>query len=164
MKRSIARRFLILALALPLVACGDDSTGPSNVEIEGSWRFTFDNITGESLLGEAVSCDTESIEFAMTQTGTTFSGVQVGNVILTCTADGALLVEGLVAGLTIVNGQVSGSAVTFGFATVTFDVGLLSGQHIATVSGTSMGGTAQWIVTAENLTLLLTGELTAVRL
>lgn len=164
MKRSVTRRFLIFALALSLVACGSDYTGPSDVAIEGSWRFTFSDMTGESLLGEVVSCDAESIEFAMTQTGATFSGVQVGNIILTCTSEGALLVEGLVAGLTIVNGQVSGSAVTFGFATVTFGVGLLSGQHIATVSGSSMGGTAQWIVTAENLTLLLTGELTAVRL
>ena len=164
MKRSVTRRFLILALALPLVACGSNSTGPSDAAIEGSWRFTFNDMTGESLLGEVVSCDTESIEFAMTQTGTTFSGVQVGNIILTCTAEGELVVEGLVAGLTIVNGQVSGSTVTFGFATVTFGVGFLSGQHIATVSGTSMDGTAQWIVTNENLTLLLTGELTAVRL
>ena len=164
MKRSVTRRFLILPLALPLVACGSDSTGPSDVAIEGFWRFTFSDVTGESLLGEVVSCDAESIEFAMTQTGMTFSGVQVGNIILTCTAEGELLVEGLVAGLTIVNGQVSGSTVTFSFATVAFGVGFLSGQHIATVSGTSMGGTAQWIVTDENLTILLTGELTAVRL
>ena len=64
---------------------------------------------------------------------TTFSGVQTGSGRLTCTLAGQPYVDTPFAGETIVNGQISGSQITF-------RLGTLTGQNTATVTGTSMTG------------------------
>lgn len=158
----IARRNLLAPLALavvatlPLTACsGDSSTGPENVEISGTWQFTFGTMSG-SLLGVVVNCNSDPFDFQITQTDVTFSGLQVGESELTCVAQGQVLSSGPVNSETIVDGEVDGSTVTFRF-------GSLQGLHTATVTGNAMSGTAEWTVTNEGLTLSLSGSFTAVR-
>lgn len=139
---------------LSLAACSD-STGPS-ITLAGTWRFTYNNMSG-SMEGVTVSCSVGSLDFDITRSGSTFSGVQVGSARLTCVALGEEIVDTLVGGESMVNGQVSGN-------TMSFRLGSISGQNIGTVSGSSISGSAQWVFASGNTTFTLSGEFTAVRL
>ena len=129
--------FMMVAL-LPLLACSD-STG-TDADLNGTWRFTYTNLAG-SYIGLNVQCTLGDVEFALTQSGDTFSGTQVGSEQLTCTAGGTTVADTELANFTIVNGQISGNSVTFQFGTV-------PGQNNATLSGdSSMSGTTQLLIT-----------------
>lgn len=148
------KRFLMLALLLPLFACGDDSTGPEE-NLNGTWRFTYSNMTG-SFIGTNVTCNVTALDATLTVTGNTFSGIQQGSGSMTCNVGGQTQVFQL-TGNTIVDGQISGS-------TVTFRLGSVNGQHTATLSGTSMTGTAQWVITQGNASITLNGQFAAAKI
>ena len=150
------RRFPFALLLAVAVACGDSSSGPETPSVAGTWRFSFSNMSG-ALQGITVSCNAAALDFALAQTGNTFSGPQVGAGRLTCTAAGETVIDDLIGSETIVNGMINGS-------TVSFRLGTIPGQHNATLSGGSMTGTASWTFTSENVTLTLNGQFTAVRL
>jgi hypothetical protein len=147
---------MVLAILLPLLACGDDDSSGPELNLDGSWRFTYNNITG-SYLGIGVSCNVTTVDFTLTQTGDTFSGVQVGSGRLTCNSAGQTVLDSPVSGETIVDGQLSGSEVTF-------RLGSIPGQNTATISGTSMIGTAQWILSNGNVAVTMNGQFTAAKM
>ena len=148
------KRVLMLALLLPLFACGDDSTGPDE-NLEGTWRFSYANMTGATL-GINVTCSVNTVDFTLTRSGSTFSGIQQGSGRIVCNSAGQTT-DSQVAGETIVNGQINGS-------TLTFRLGTIPGQHTGTMTGNSMTGTAQWIYTSGNLTVTLNGQFTAAKI
>jgi hypothetical protein len=146
---------LLLFVPLSVTACSDDDD-PTGLEtsLNGTWRFSYNNMTG-TLLGIPVSCSAAAVDFNLTTTGTTFSGIQVGTATGSCTLAGQTTQQ-VLSGETIVNGTISGS-------TITFRLGTLAGQNTATVTGTSMTGTAQWIYALNNQTITLNGQFTAAK-
>ncbi len=74
---------LAALIALPLMACGGggSSVAPENVQISGDWRFTFGAMTGVQP-GGTVTCAVPTMDFAIVQTGSSFSGTQVGFTVL----------------------------------------------------------------------------------
>ena len=141
-----------LVLPFLLLGCGGgDSTGPSTAEVGGSWRFSWSNLSGSG-----VSCNASG-DFQLTQSGTTFSGVQYGTGTIICLAGGESLTD-LIVGETLAAGQVNGSAVSF-------RIGSVQSTHSGTVSGGSMSGTATWTFDlGDGLVVNLAGQWTAVRL
>jgi hypothetical protein len=151
------KRFLMLALLLPLfAACGDDDSTGVQSDLNGTWRFSINNMTGTTL-GVNINCNVTAVDFTLTTTGNTFSGIQVGTGRITCTGGGQTVADQTFAGETIVSGQINGSQVTF-------RLGTINGQHTGTVSGTSMTGTAQWVLTSGNFSVTLNGQFTAAKL
>jgi hypothetical protein len=151
------KRLPILALAV-LLGCGGDnnSVAPPETLVAGTWRFTYTNLTG-SVQGIGVSCAPVELDFSITQGLFTFSGVQVGTGTVTCSTNAAVLVSQVITGETIVQGQIQGSSIAFGFGT-------MSGVQTGIVGRTSINGTSQWLLQGNGVTLLLTGQFTAVRL
>lgn len=148
------KRSLLLSLVVVVAACGGDATGPKNASVGGTWRFAF-TLSG-TMSGVAVTCTVGGADFNLTQSGNTFSGVQVGTGTLTCTAPGTQAFNEQIAGETIVNGQINGNAVTF-------SLGSIPGQHSGSISGTSMSGTAQWNLPGAT-PIVLGGQFTAAKL
>src|SRR5688572_21135408 len=94
------RRFLMLALLLPLfAACGDDDSTGLDANLNGTWRFSINNMTGTAL-GVPISCNVSSADFTLTTTGNTFSGIQTGTGRFVCTAGGQPLTDQLFSGET----------------------------------------------------------------
>jgi hypothetical protein len=146
-----------LLLLLICVACSSDGpTGTSTSALNGTWRFTFTNMSGVSL-GGTVTCTATLIDFRLTQSGSRFSGVQVGSGRITCSGQGDVIVDEPVDSETIVNGRINGS-------NVSFRLGSVPGQHTGTVSGSSIPGTATWEFTEGTETTTLNGQFTAARL
>jgi hypothetical protein len=106
--------------------------------------------------GGTLSCDVDTADFIITQTGSAFFGDQIGSAQFTCTAFGQTVVDELIGDETIEDGQVTGRDVTFRLGTV-------SGQHSGRVSGDSMSGAAQWIITDGSRSITLNGEFDAER-
>ncbi len=127
------RRFPILALVLAFAGCVSDGTSPSDVSIDGHWRFEFNMFGADQ--GPASSCRV-TMDFSITQTGNSFSGVQLGDASAPCSFNGVISTVAFSNG-TIVDGHVSGR-------TITFDMGGYGVQHSGTVAGPSITGTAQW--------------------
>ena len=115
-----------VAVSLLLVGCGGDNTGPSNVNVSGTWSTSFTNFSGSGL-----SCNATGIILQLSQSGTTFTGTYSGGTY-TCTGPGG---TGQAAGGsgTIINGTVNGSAVSFNADTP-------DSRFSGTVSGNSMSG------------------------
>ena len=137
-----------------LAACGgdDDSpTGPSLIDITGTWRISYTNLNGDG-----GSCFTSPIDFQIIQIGTTFSGSSNSTWSTTCTVGGDTSVS-TVTGAQINNGQISSS-------TITFDFGLSTFENEGTVSGNSMSGTSMWVVETPVKTFHLTGQFSGVKL
>jgi hypothetical protein len=145
----------LLAALLFAVACSE-SSGPEDAQVDGTWRFSYNNMTG-SLQGITVSCTVSTADFVITQTGSTFSGIQQGSARMTCASGAQTVSDGLVSGETIVDGEVSGN-------TLSFRLGSISGPHNGRVSGGSMTGTCQWVFASGNTTITLTGDFNAARL
>lgn len=148
-------RTVIVSALLLVAACGE-SAGPfpvvSHAQLGGSWRFDFTNMIG-TMDGELLTCSATNMNFAITQSHGTFAGVQVGDGHLFCTQAGETVADEPVGGETIINGTVSRN-------NVTFRLGSVEGAHTATVSGSTMTGTARWIFENE---LTLDGEFQAAR-
>lgn len=106
------------------------------------------------LEGVQFSCTAGSMDFSITQTGGSFSGVQTGTGRLVCSTASEIVVDTFISGETIVNGQITGSSLTF-------RLGSIDGAHSATVSGTSMTGNAHWLF-EDGPTL--SGQFTAVKM
>lgn len=151
------RSSVLLFASTLLAACGSDSpTGPSDAQIAGVWRITWSNLTG-SLEGTGVSCAWLA-NFNITQTGTTFSGVQTATGTLTCTAQGeGVVLSEQIDAETIVSGTIDGNSVTF-------RLGSIPSNHTGTVSGTSMSGMASWTFQDLDFVLQLQGNWTAAKL
>jgi hypothetical protein len=149
----MAKRLGYLALVLLSAACSD-STGP-DADLSGTWRFSYTDMSGP-FQGGTLRCDLDAADFVITQTGFEFFGDQIGSARLRCTASGLTVVDELVGDETIENGEVSGR-------NVTFRLGTIAGQHNGRVSGSSISGTARWVLTSGNLSVTLDGEFDAER-
>jgi hypothetical protein len=146
-----------LFLLLGFIACGSDGpTGAGSSTLNGSWRFTFTNMSGV-VQEVTVTCTATSIDFRLTQSGNSFSGIQVGTGRITCSAQGDVIIDEPIDSETIVNGTING-------ANVSFRLGSVPGQHTGTRSGTSITGTATWEFTEEGVTITLNGQFTAAKL
>ena len=126
----------LLLLLLLAAACGggDDLAGPTHADVGGAWRIKFSNMSGTG-----ATCNTNSADLTLTHSSATAFGGTYGPVIVTCVA-GADEFSGTFQG-TVVNGTVNGSSVAFDLDTP--DV-----HQTGTVSGSSMSGSAHWIVNA----------------
>ncbi len=149
-------RFLLLTITLGVLACGGDATGPKNASLAGTWRFNYTGMSA-TVQGATFSCTAGPLDFNITQNGSAFSGSQVGSGAISCTAPGQDPLNDVISGETIINGQVSGSGVSF-------RLGSIAGQHVGTVIGSSMSGTAQWIFSEGSMTLTLSGQFAATKL
>jgi len=151
------KRHPILALAL-LLGCGGDDNNvvPPETLVAGTWRFRYTNLTA-TIQGVGVSCGPVSLDFSITQGLFTFTGVQVGTGTVTCSTNTAVLVSTLITGETIVQGQIQGPSIAFGFGT-------MPGVQTAIVGQTSLNGRSQWLLQANGVVLLVNGQFTAVRL
>jgi hypothetical protein len=149
----MTKRIGYLALVLVSAACSD-STGPE-ADLTGTWRFNYFDMSGP-YQGATLSCDIDTADFTITQTGSTFFGDQIGSARMTCTAFGQLVVDELIGGESIENGQVSGR-------NVTFRLGTISGQHSGRISGSSISGTAQWTMSDGSRSITLNGDFEADR-
>lgn len=150
------KRLLLVALFLPLLGCGGDATGPRQASVSGTWRFSYNSMAG-TVQGVTVTCNVSALDFNLTQSGNTFSGIQVGTGNMSCSAPGVTPFSYSVVGETIVNGQITGSSISFRLGSVT-------GQNTAAVAGTSMSGTAQWVIPVDNAALTLNGQFTAAKM
>lgn len=129
------KRFFSILGALVLVACsGDDSTNPSADQLDGTWRFSFSNVSGTRDGTTLSSCTIGVTDFTIAQTGSTFTGSQVGSSTAACTVFGVTVFSQSLTGLAIIDGQISGSTITFGIAGA-------QGQQSATITGNSISGT-----------------------
>ncbi|HEU4680291.1 MAG TPA: hypothetical protein VFS51_01015 [Gemmatimonadales bacterium] len=126
------RRFCIGLIGL--LACGDDDgTGPGLTDITGTWSATLSNLNGDG-----VSCSsTDPTQITFNQTGATFSGSFSGGELF-CTAPGSTGAVPIGTG-SVINGTVSGTNLSFDLDTPEF-------HHEGSVSGSSMSGTAEWII------------------
>jgi hypothetical protein len=100
------------------------------------------------------------MDFNLTQTGAAFSGVQTGNNgRLTCSATGqGTVVDEVLGGETIINGQLVNSQVSF-------RLGSVDGTNTGSISGTSMTGSASWVFAlGAGESLAMTGSWSAARL
>lgn len=76
---------LTLLLAVALAACGDDSTGPEDVDLSGSWTYSA---TIEQ--GDFPDCSIEDAPLTLEQNGNLLAGsleissIQCGDEIFTC--------------------------------------------------------------------------------
>ncbi|HWA16430.1 MAG TPA: hypothetical protein VG817_08350 [Gemmatimonadales bacterium] len=130
------RRILLTSLFVNLlIACGgsDDSNGPSPADLEGRWRITYSNVSGDG-----ITCATSAIDYTISQSGRTFTGTSNSVYILQCT-DGVSLASDTLVGAIITNGHIDGRSVEFDLATSTF-------HQAGTISGNSISGSATWMV------------------
>jgi len=126
------RRSLLGLLAILLACGGDDSTGPST-NVAGTWTASLSNMSGSG-----ISCSSTSpTTITISQQSTTFSGSYSGGE-LTCTGPGGTASEFIGSG-TILNGTLNGNSVSMDLDTPDFHL-------TGTVSGSSMSGTAQWVI------------------
>ena len=116
----------VVAACLLLAACGGDNTGPSNVNVTGTWSASLTNFSGSG-----ASCNATGITLQLSQSGTSFAGTYAGGTFV-CSGPGG---SGQFAGSSgiIINGTVSGSAVSF-------NVDTPDSHFSGTVSGNSMSG------------------------
>jgi hypothetical protein len=127
------RRFPVLPLLVWVLACGEDNgTGPTFANVNGSWNLSITNMSG----GGAVCSTSSPVEITLQQNTTTFSGSYGGGGVLNCTTPQGSFSSAIGSG-SVLNGQVSGSEVSFDLGTADF-------HHIGTVNGSSMAGTATW--------------------
>lgn len=152
----MSRTTLFTFLALAAAACGGDSgTEPTpNANVAGDWRFSWANMSG-AVSGASVTC-TGVLDFTVTQTGSTFSGIQEGTGRFICVSGGQTIVDEVVGGETLINGQINGTQVSFRLGTV-------PGAHSGIVSGTSMSGTGAWQFDLGGTTLNLNGQWSAAK-
>ncbi len=126
------RVLLVSVLVSVAAACGgDDSTGPSQANVAGSWTLSASNVSGQG-----VSCNLSPTAMIINQSGTTFSG-SYGPGTVTCLAGGesaSASVQG-----TVVNGTVNGNSVTF-------DLDTQDTRFTGTMSGNSMSGAVRWVI------------------
>jgi hypothetical protein len=151
----VLRRLGLACLTLGLLsACGgsDGPTSPRTVDLSGTWRVAFTNLSGSG-----ITCSTTGIDYLITQSGSTFTGTSNSVWILSCT-DGITSVSDTAMGALISNGHVSGS-------TIDFDLATSSAHQTGTVSGNSMTGTSTWTVDlGSSGTLILRGQFGGVKL
>jgi len=149
------RRLGIACLTLAVLsACGgnDGPTAPKTVDLSGTWRITFTNLSGSG-----VTCGSTGIDYVISQTGATFTGTSNSTYTFTCT-DGVTTLSDTFTGAVITNGHINGSAVDFDLATS-------SAHQTGTVSGNSITGSATWTVDLGGSgTVVLRGQFGGVRL
>lgn len=125
-------RWLFQLGFLALAACGD-STGPSSANVAGTWTASLSNMSGSG-----ISCSSTSpTTISLSQQGTTFSGSYTGGE-MTCTGPGGTFSDFIGSG-TVLNGTLNGNSVSMDLDTPDFHL-------TGTVSGTSMSGTARWVI------------------
>ena len=146
----------ILLLIAATLSCGGDSNGPKTPSLTGTWRFSYSSMTG-TFDGVTVECAATALDFTLSQSGNSFSGVQANLARIFCLRQGTAIVDTNLDQETLVNGSISGS-------TVSFQLGILGGPNAGTVTGSSMSGTAQWNFLSGNVPVTLTGPFTAAKL
>jgi hypothetical protein len=126
------RRFSIALLGI--AACGgDDGTGPTSIDVTGTWSATVSNMTG----GGTSCSSTVPTPVVLNQAGTSISGSYSGGEVF-CSGPGGPGSIPLGSGL-VINGTLSGRTITFDLDTPDF-------HHTGTANTTSMAGTAQWTI------------------
>jgi hypothetical protein len=142
-------RWSIIGL-LCLVACGGDSSGPSDVSVAGTWQASLSNMSGSGL-----SCNsTAPTQISLNQSGDAFTGSYSGGE-LTCTGPGGTASDFVGSG-TVLNGSLNGSSVSMDLDTPDFH---LTGS----VNGNSMSGNARWVIDIQGQTIVLNGQWGAAR-
>ena len=117
---------------LGLLACGgDNGTGPTSVDVTGSWAATLSNMNGSG-----ASCSsTAPTQLTLSKVGAGFTGSYQGGELF-CSAPGATGPVFVGSG-SIANGAISGR-------NISMDLGSPAFHLTGNLSGTSMSGTAEW--------------------
>ncbi len=144
------QRTLITILALlVLTACGGESMAPAP-DVNGSWSYTVENLTGPVLQGG--SCSFTGITLNLTQSDQSFSGSHTSGTE-TCT------VNSQTHTLVIDAGSISDGTLNDG--QVTFTLGAVHNSGSLTTS--TMAGAVTGTATVDGTTGPISGIWTAVR-
>ena len=130
---SILRRGSSLLAAVVLGCGGDDPSGPKSEDIHGTWRVSYYSMTFGNF-----ACDVDPVDYVITQFGPTFSGTSSATWAVNC-SNGADAISQTFVGGTIYEGSIDGDQITFYIPEA---AAILEG----TMSGTSMIGTAMWLL------------------
>jgi len=154
-RRNVFAGALRIAVAVSLfafVACDDDDgMAPSDVDVSGTWTYAAEGLTGGGL-----TCSFTAVQATITQTGASFTGSTQGGSWLCQSALGSLGDD--LDPQTVAAGTVAGNDVSFRID------GLLTMEHVGTVSGNTMSGTVTATGTVEPAgAVSLAGSWTATR-
>ena len=118
-----------------LVSCSH-ATAP--VDFSGTWRMNFLDMTMGSLV-----CDVEAMDVVITRSGDAFTGTQTGITVRRCTHNNSTITSD-VTGVTVVEGQIDGSHITFSLGSIPGSAVVAPNSVDATLSGSTISGTAIW--------------------
>jgi hypothetical protein len=135
------KRFLALSLLLlgPIAACGGDGggTGPTQIDLTGTWAVTMSPITGHG-----VTCTVVGMQVQVSQTGNDLTGTYTVDDMI-CNGQHSGSGTGTIVNGTEVNGQLH-----FHFDTEDFDLhgtargpNACSGTYTIVIEGLTFTGT-----------------------
>jgi len=146
------RRFLALSLLLlgPIVACGGDggsSTGPTQIDLTGTWAVTISPITGHGL-----TCTISGLEVTLAQSGTVVTGTYtVDDMVCNGQHSGS-------GGGDVVSGSEEGGKIHMHFDTEDFDL------HGSCLTNSRCTGTYSLNILVDPDTYTFTGSWNATRM
>ncbi len=138
------KRMLIAAVAIVIAACGGNDTGPTTVDLSGSWTVSF---SGMAISGTG-DCAITDITVTIQETQATLSGTH-GSADVTCP---------LIPTYTFPSGTLTGSAGSAG-GTIFLDQQPDEKRLDGTLNGSTLSGNARWLQGG----VVATGIFTAVR-
>lgn len=142
---------LIGMIAVFVIGCSDDPSGPQVAQIAGTWTYNASNI-----VGGGISCNISGVTLILTQSASTFSGTTTGGHF-SCSAPGVPTQSTNLGNDVIANGTINGNAVVFDIATS--DI-----HHTGSISGNSISGVVVFRLESGNSTTTLTGQFSAVKM
>jgi len=147
------RQYSLLGTGLVLVStlgCGEgDPAEPLlPADVGGRWQFRFGLMTGPG-----VRCGPYAIEYVITQSGNTFTGVVDSGYSISCSEGG--MPEHITSSIS--DGEVAGNSVTF-------ELAMGEAEYVGTVEGDAMNGSSTWTyVVNPHGTVVATGAFEAER-
>ncbi len=146
------KRWVAAIALLALVNCSE-STAPVN--LSGTWRIVFVDMTEGAFV-----CNIEAVDMRIVHSGGSFTGTQLGPAVRVCVQDQST-VNAAFNGETI-SGAIDGRTVTFALGVVpgTQDAG--GNSAAGTLAGDVITGSASWLDSSGSSSLV--GSFTATRL
>jgi hypothetical protein len=127
-------RFILVALACALVACGGDSTAPQQTGVAGQWIYRVNQLTD----GGAVGCTMINVDtLTLARSTESIAGRYSGGAI-SCRSGEDIETIAMVTGA-VVNGSVD--AMASGAQNVSFDLDGAFWHQTGSLSGDRMSGT-----------------------
>lgn len=136
----MTRVVLVLGLTA-LIAC---DWNPPRPHLDGTWRFRFDDMNNSEL-----QCSIAAVDMAITQSGSSFTGVQIGTAERRCVRPVGEPFSVSFADDTLL-GSIGQMTISFEFVrTPGSSVAWSTNSHSGSVSGNVMLGRAVWAGSSE---------------